>query len=255
MRIFRWACADDLPGAFDLRECGWQLAGPTHGAEACGAVLLAHRPASDMLGWVRFLTVFARERRGQILMLGIDDGEERARLLRLGFGDVADSRITLGEIEARAERIARNAGRLERFREVGALRLDLLHRDALHAGRPLGLHPREFALLWRLADRPGVPVAKPALLRDVWRLNHTPETNSLAVHVSRLRSRLAMAGLADLVRTAPGGGYVLAETAPRGEARAVPLSSPLLPRDRHVRHIALRDAARAAASPHEEHAP
>ncbi len=253
MRIFRWAWGSDIPAAFDLRECGWRLADTIGASRAREAVLLAHCPRFDTLGWVRFLTVHARDRRALILMLGIDEGDERARLLNLGFGDVTGSRTALCEIEARAQRIARNAALLPRWRVVGALRLDLLHRDGYCAGRPLGLHPREFALLWRLADAPGVPVGKAALLRDVWRLNHVPETNSLAVHVSRLRARLASAGLDDLVHPAPGGGYVLNAAGKTG-TRAIPLAPARLPLDRHVRHSPARPSARPSESQRKDHA-
>ena len=74
---------------------------------------------------------------------------------------------------------------------MGPLTPDLIHRDAQHGSRWLALHPREFGVLWRLAECPGRRVSRAQLLRDVWRLNHDPETNSIAVHVSRLRSKLA----------------------------------------------------------------
>ena len=48
------------------------------------------------------------------------------------------------------------------------------------------------------------------LLKDVWRLNHEPGTNSVEVHVSRLRSKLASVGCDKLVETVPQGGYRLA---------------------------------------------
>ncbi|MBV1690560.1 winged helix-turn-helix domain-containing protein [Novosphingobium sp. G106] len=99
---------------------------------------------------------------------------------------------------------------LPRYRTIGPLRLDLFARDGFVAGRPLALHPREFALLWRLADRPGMAVSKQALLSEVWRLYHVPDTNSLAVHVFRLRAKLAGAGLEGYVRTVDAGGYMLA---------------------------------------------
>jgi hypothetical protein len=38
---------------------------------------------------------------------------------------------------------------------------------------------------------------------------HVPDTNSLAVHVFRLRAKLIIAGLEGLVKTAPSGGYYL----------------------------------------------
>jgi len=55
-------------------------------------------------------------------------------------------------------------------------------------------------------------IVPPSELRsDVWRLAFRPETNSLAVHVSRLRAKLRTAGLDGLVETRPDGGYRLAE--------------------------------------------
>jgi two-component system OmpR family response regulator len=98
---------------------------------------------------------------------------------------------------------------LPRRRELGPLTLDLIHRDARADGTWLSLHPREFGLLWRLAERPGELVSRARLLRDVWRLDFEPGTNSVEVHVSRLRAKLARAGLAGLVETDPQGGYRL----------------------------------------------
>ena len=80
--------------------------------------------------------------------------------------------------------------------------------------RWLNLHPREFGVLWRLADSPGEPVSRSQLLKDVWRLNHEPGTNSVEVHVSRLRTKLAAAGCTKLVETVPQGGYRLTGEVP-----------------------------------------
>lgn len=98
---------------------------------------------------------------------------------------------------------------IPRFREAGELTLDLFHRDGRVADNWLGLHPREFELLWRLAEEPGQPISRMRLLADVWRLNFDPETNSVAVHVARVRAKLAPFGLTDILVTHPGGGYLL----------------------------------------------
>ena len=100
---------------------------------------------------------------------------------------------------------------IPRFREAGDVTLDLFHRDGRVDDRWLALHPREFALLWRLSDEPGTPVSAEVLLRDVWRLSFRPETNSLAVHISRLRAKLRVAGLDGLIETLPDGAYRLAQ--------------------------------------------
>ncbi len=144
------------------------------------------------------------------LFLGVDDGEQRALLLEAGAGDALARTVELRELDLRARRIAAAAEQLPRRRELGALTLDLLYRDARVGRAWLSLHPREFGLLWRLADRPGERVSRARLLRDVWRLEFEPGTNSVEVHVSRLRAKLAAAGIVGLVETDPPGGYRLA---------------------------------------------
>ncbi len=98
---------------------------------------------------------------------------------------------------------------IPRFREAGDLTLDLLHRDGRVDDRWLGFHPREFELLWRLAEQPGQRMTRRELLRDVLRIEHEPETNSVAVHVARVRSKLEPFGLSTILATHPDGGYYL----------------------------------------------
>jgi DNA-binding response OmpR family regulator len=98
---------------------------------------------------------------------------------------------------------------IPRFREAGDVTLDLFHRDGRVDDRWIGFHPREFELLWRLAEQPGVPVSRKQLLRDVWRIDFEPETNSVAVHVARIRSKLEPFGLAPILATHPEAGYFL----------------------------------------------
>ena len=98
---------------------------------------------------------------------------------------------------------------IPRFREAGDLTLDLVHRDGRVEDRWLRLHPREFEVLWRLAEQVGRPVTRKELLEDVWRIHHEPNTNSVAVHVARIRSKLEPFGLAHMLATHPAGGYLL----------------------------------------------
>ncbi|WP_230079935.1 winged helix-turn-helix domain-containing protein [Alteripontixanthobacter maritimus] len=115
----------------------------------------------------------------------------------------------LGRAEDESER-ARLPAMLPRRYLAGPLLLDLFHRDARSAERWLGLHPREFAVLWRLAETPFCFVTRGNLLRDVWRLRHDPETNRVAVHIARLRRKLNVSGLDWLIETGREGGYRLA---------------------------------------------
>jgi len=195
--------AGEIPHQWDLRRHGWHVCTCGDGGQQqCGHVTLfdgRHLPANGC--------ELPAARR--LIVLGVEDSELRARLLALGCGDVPGPATGLAELAARVRRVAAAACSLPRALHVGPLLLDLLHRDARRGPTWLGLHPREFGLLWRLAEAPGTPVTRRTLLQDVWRIHHEPDTNSVEVHVSRLRGKLALAGCADLVRTASTGGYRL----------------------------------------------
>jgi DNA-binding winged helix-turn-helix (wHTH) protein len=213
VRVFGWLADEaEPPWQWDLRSFGWRLCHGTGGCRAeCRHVLIcdvrqisaAHRAGmadADRPAW-------------RLIMLGVEQPAERARLLTTGCAEALPAAVTARELEARTARVNDMFSMLPRWRNAGPLVLDLFHRDARHGVRWLNLHPREFGVLWRLADAPGQQVTRRQLLTDVWRLNHEPETNSVEVHVSRLRSKLAQAGCAELVRTVPEGGYRLAEDA------------------------------------------
>lgn len=213
MAFFGWiAQAGEPPPQWDLRLDGWTLC---HGAGGCRAEC-RHVLICDM----RRATPAQRKAMAEadrpawrLLMLGVEEPAERASLLTMGCAEALPDRITLRELLARAARVDQMFDMLPRWRNVGALTLDLFHRDARHGARWLGLHPREFGVLWRLADNPGERVTRRELLKDVWRITHDPETNSVEVHVSRLRAKLALSNCDHLVRTAPEGGYRLAQEA------------------------------------------
>lgn len=98
---------------------------------------------------------------------------------------------------------------IPRFIEAGDITLDLFHRDGRVDGKWLRFHPREFELIWRLAQNPGQRFTRTQLLTEVWRTKLEPGTNSLAVHVARIRNKLEPFGLAAILATHPEGGYFL----------------------------------------------
>ena len=209
MLTFGWvAAARDPPWPWDLRRLGWTLCRGDEGRRAeCQHVLLVDARA---LGQEQREGMAEADRPAwRLLMLGVEEAADRAALLTLGCAEALPAATALRELEARARRVDEMFGMLPRWRSIGPLTLDLFHRDARRGGRWLALHPREFGLLWRLADCPGRRVTRVQLLRDVWRLNHEPETNSVEVHVSRLRGKLAGFGCAGLLETDPRGGYLL----------------------------------------------
>ena len=198
------------PPHWDLRRLGWALcARPARLAGHCvHPLLLDVRAGAPEDARIEAIVPAALRRR--TLVLNVEESTARAGWLACGFADVLHPQAGLDELAARAARVAAARALLPRRRRVGPLTLDLFHRDARHGTRWLSLYPREFGVLWRLADDPGQRVTRRDLLRDVWRIHHEPDTNSVEVHVSRLRGKLAGVGCDALIETVAEGGYRLA---------------------------------------------
>lgn len=202
-RTFVWhSRAEHIPARWDLRLIGWALGDAA--ASATAPRLYDGRPDFRHGGWREFASPRTA------VAVGVACAAERAAMLAHGFGEALPAEVAQTELAIRLARLADEAMALPRYRRAGPLTLDLLHRDARMQERWLALHPREFTLLWRIVEAAGARVSRETLLADVWRLKHLPETNSLAVHISRLRAKLAAVGAQELIETHPHGGYQLA---------------------------------------------
>lgn len=235
--MFLWLASRPLPTSFDLRTKGWKLGRSSDcGEDPCLAV--GFIDIADAEGWSKALSCHGENFRRGLIVTGADSSQERGQLLRNGFGDAIGSNVDLDELDARAMRVAEMALQLPRIRAAGELKLDLLAREAHRGDTPLNLNPREFALIWRLAENINQPVSKQTLIRDVWHMGFIPETNSIAVHMSRLRRKLAFVGIKGIIETVPSGGYALrsSPSGARGKAAAAvtgncgnePIAVPLL---------------------------
>lgn len=201
------------PARWDLRFLGWRMRESAELADdkddvdhsAKCPILLDWRAETRRQDWSESVD------HKWVLAIGVDESDDRAKLLALGLGEVLPTNTGPVELAERTMRIAEYAHSVSRYRTAGPVTLDLFHRDGRIDDQWLGFHPREFALLWRLAEDPGQRVTRRELLSDVWRLDHDPQTNSVEVHVSRLRAKLAISNAGWLVVTDPSGGYRLGE--------------------------------------------
>jgi DNA-binding response OmpR family regulator len=77
---------------------------------------------------------------------------------------------------------------------VGDIVLDLLTRRVERAGTVVHLSNREFELLACLMRNHGRVLTRAQLLREVWGMEHDPQTNVVDVYIGYLRRKLARTG-------------------------------------------------------------
>jgi len=93
---------------------------------------------------------------------------------------------------------------------AGGLLLDRATNRVSRGDRAVELSPKEFRLLWCLAERAGEIVAREELLEALWDDADFVDDNTLTVNVTRVRRRLEELGLVNVIETKRGQGYCLA---------------------------------------------
>jgi DNA-binding response OmpR family regulator len=133
---------------------------------------------------------------------------DRIAGLKLGADDYVAKPFALEELMARIEAVIRRHRGLGGSRlGVGDVELDLTEGTATRAGRPLNLTGFEFRILAALMRNRGRLVTYAQLAEALWSVEGGPGSNSLEVHVSRIRQKLEAAGETRLIHTVRGIGY------------------------------------------------
>lgn len=147
-----------------------------------------------------------------VVMISVREGvSEKIKALNLGADDYVVKPFEFDELVARLQAVLRRNHSTEVLRS-GNLELDPISRRATRCAQPMNLTAREFDVLWLLVQARGRAVSRAELLHRVWDLGFDPETNSLQVHISRLRRKLGPDS-ADL-ETVRGEGYRIAPRNP-----------------------------------------
>ncbi len=134
--------------------------------------------------------------------------EERVRLLDLGADDYVVKPVRLDELEARVRAlIRRGQGGAVPDLMLGCLRLDTVGKRAWLDETPLDLNAREWAALEFLAGRVNRIVSKEQLMQALYGWQDDISTNAIEKLMSRLRSKIEIAGIT--IRTVRGLGYYL----------------------------------------------
>jgi DNA-binding response OmpR family regulator len=142
--------------------------------------------------------------------------EERVRGLDAGADDYLAKPFAFAELAARIRAVMRRGNRtVSATLKVEDLELDRITHSVQRRGQPIELSPKEFALLEFLMRHVGQPVARAAIVEQVWKLHFDTMTNVVDVYINYLRRKVDSGYDHPLIRTIRGIGYQIGANQPR----------------------------------------
>ena len=146
-----------------------------------------------------------------VIVLGSADTETRLRALEQ-CDDYLSRPFVYEELVARIRALLRRRPPRSEVVMLGELVIRPAARRVIACGSDVVLSAKEYALLLKLASDPDRVFTHGQLLRDVWGYRNYVATRTLESHASRVRCKLAAAGLEGWVVNAWGVGYKLRPT-------------------------------------------
>jgi len=149
-----------------------------------------------------------------LVLTARDTAPQRVAGLDAGADDYLVKPFDVDELLARVRALQRRGrGAAVNVIEHGPLKLDPAALSVTCDGRSVPLQRREFMLLLKLLESPGQVLSRAQLEESVYGWEGGVESNSLDVHIHRLRRKL----YPDVIRTVRGVGYVI-DPAPQARA-------------------------------------
>lgn len=141
-----------------------------------------------------------------IILTALDQVSDRIAGLNAGADDYLVKPFDLAELSARIGSVARRySGNPNPLILLGGLEFDLAARQVRKDGKAVALTAREWVLLEAFLQRPGQLLSKRQLEERLYSFDTEIESNTVEVHVSRIRKKLG----AGVIETERGMGYRL----------------------------------------------
>jgi two-component system OmpR family response regulator len=141
-----------------------------------------------------------------IILTAMDQISDRIEGLNAGADDYLVKPFDLSELSARLNAVARRySGNPNPLIDIGELTVDLATRNITKSGKKVTLTAREWVLFEAFAQNPGQLFSKPQLEDRLYSFEAEIESNTIEVHISRLRKKLGR----QAIETERGMGYRL----------------------------------------------
>jgi two-component system, OmpR family, response regulator len=146
------------------------------------------------------------DQRPVIILTARDQISDRIEGLNAGADDYLVKPFDLDELSARVMAVSRRyAGKPSPLVELGDLQIDKAARRVLRGGKAVDLTKREWAIMDLLTQRATAVVSKDQIEEALYAFGSEIESNTVEVHVSRLRKKLGR----EVIETLRGVGYRL----------------------------------------------
>ncbi|MDR8389658.1 response regulator transcription factor [Aliifodinibius sp. S!AR15-10] len=130
-----------------------------------------------------------------IILTARDQEIDKVTGLNIGADDYMTKPFGVKELLARIQARLRRSETYSKAKPINDLELDpvtidLKNAKAIHPEEENELTTREVELIRYLAAHANEPVSRDALLENVWRYEHSTNTRTVDVHISKLRSKI-----------------------------------------------------------------
>jgi two-component system copper resistance phosphate regulon response regulator CusR len=142
-----------------------------------------------------------------------DSLDDRVKGLDLGADAYLVKPFAFPELMAQIRSLLRRGPQrtTETQYQIADLMIDPIRHQASRGGVQLDLTPKEFALLLLLARRKGEILTRSTISEQIWNIHFDPGSNSVDVHIRRLRAKVDDPCEIKLIKTIRGVGYTLEE--------------------------------------------
>lgn len=148
-----------------------------------------------------------------LILTARDALEDRVNGLNMGADDYLLKPFEMAELVARIRALLRRpGGALGLVMTAGNIAFDTTAREVRINDETVNISRREMGVLEQLMRRYGRVVPKSVIEDKIYGFDEEVSSNSVEVHVSRLRKRLAKHGATVSVHTLRGVGYLLSDS-------------------------------------------
>jgi len=155
-----------------------------------------------------FIAQMRQKKTMPIIVLSAKAGlEDRVNVLRLGADDFIPKPFDNAEVLARVE------AQLRRYKQFsgGGGSAVLTHGDLTLDRESVTVTAREFDILTLLMEHPKKVFTREQLYEQVWGGEYMGDDNTVNVHISNLRAKLAKASPAEYIKTVWGIGFKMSD--------------------------------------------